>query len=72
MLAARSGRVDADVKSTSRANGSDANRTQVRTKVYVTIYENFGAKRERINKQTITLSNSKEKRELATVTVKKK
>lgn len=51
--------------------GTDANRTNVRSKVYITVYENFGGKRERISKKTITLSNQKEKRELATVMVEK-
>ena len=50
--------------------GSDANRTQVRTKVYVTVYQNFGdAKRETVERRTITLSNAKEKRDLTTVSV---
>jgi uncharacterized protein YfaP (DUF2135 family) len=52
--------------------GTDANRTQVRTKVYITIYEDYGRKHERVDKQTITLSESREKRELATVVVKGK
>jgi anti-sigma-K factor RskA len=51
--------------------GSDRNRTQVRTKVYITVYEDFGGKRERISKKTITLSDQKEKRELTTVMVEK-
>ena len=53
--------------------GTDANRTQVRTKVYITIYEELRSVRhERVDKQTITLSESREKRELATVVVKGK
>ena len=51
--------------------GSDANRTRVRSKVYVTVYEDFGGKRERISRRTVTLSDTKEKRELAAVTVEK-
>lgn len=52
--------------------GSDSNRTQVRSKVYVTIYEHFGdAKRERVTKRTIVLSGQKEKRDLAVVKIKK-
>jgi hypothetical protein len=51
--------------------GSDANRTNVRSKVYITVYEDFGGKRERLTKKTITLSDQKEKRELTTVMVEK-
>lgn len=49
--------------------GSDANRTQVRTKVYITVYKDFGSKREQLEKKTITLSDQKEKRELTTVVI---
>ena len=53
--------------------GSDTNRTQVRSKVYITVYENFGdRKHERISKKTITLSNQKEKRDLIKVAVEEK
>lgn len=51
--------------------GTDANRTNVRSKVYITVYEDFGGKRERISKKTITLSDQKEKRELTTVMIEK-
>jgi len=51
--------------------GSDANRTNVRSKVYVTIYRNYGdPKRQFVEKKTVTLSDQKEKRELATVNIK--
>lgn len=51
--------------------GSDANRTNVRSKVYVTLYRNYGdPKRQWIEKKTITLADQKEKRELMTVKVK--
>jgi hypothetical protein len=51
--------------------GSDANRTQVRTKVYLTIYEDFGGRKERIAKKTVALSRGKELREVAEVFVEK-
>ncbi len=52
--------------------GSDANRTSLRSKVYVTIYRNYGdPKRQLVEKQTITLADQKEKRELVTVKVKR-
>ncbi|MBI2479007.1 MAG: VWA domain-containing protein [Planctomycetia bacterium] len=51
--------------------GSDTNRTKVRTKVYITVYEGYGSKQERVEKKTITLSDQKEKRDLATVVIKK-
>ncbi|MDP6722631.1 MAG: hypothetical protein QGF59_28470, partial [Pirellulaceae bacterium] len=51
--------------------GSDANRTNVRSKVYVTVYRNYGdPKRQWIEKKTITLADQKEKRELTVVKVK--
>lgn len=51
--------------------GSDANRTQVRTKVYLTIYESFGTRRERVSKKTVVLNRTQEKRDVATVSVEK-
>jgi hypothetical protein len=51
--------------------GSDTNRTKVRTKVYITVYEGYGSKQERVEKKTITLSDQKEKRDLTTVVIKK-
>ena len=51
--------------------GSDANRTTARTKVYVTVYESFGTKRESVSRKTVILSRSKEKRDLTTVMVEK-
>ncbi|HUG66100.1 MAG TPA: DUF2135 domain-containing protein, partial [Pirellulaceae bacterium] len=50
--------------------GSDANRTSVRTKVYITVYKDFGDKQEQAEKKTITLSDQKEKRELTTIVIK--
>jgi hypothetical protein len=51
--------------------GSDTNRTQVRSKVYITIYRNYGdPKRQWVEKKTITLSGQKEKRELVVIKVK--
>lgn len=51
--------------------GTDTNRTQVRSKVYVTVYEMFGSKQERVTKHAVTLSENKEKREIATVSIDK-
>ncbi len=56
-----------------RANyyGSDANRTGVRTKVYVTVYEDFGGRKERVLKKTVPLSRGKELRDVAEIFVEK-
>ena len=52
--------------------GTDANRTQVRSKAYVTIYEGFGgASLERVSKKVVMLGDQKQKRELATITLQK-
>jgi hypothetical protein len=51
--------------------GSDANRTQVRSKVYLTIYEDFGGRKERVTRKTVPLSRGKELREVAEVFVEK-
>ena len=47
--------------------GSDANQTGLRTKVYVTVYENFGTKRERVARKTVLLNRGKEKRDLLVI-----
>ncbi|MBW3597831.1 MAG: VWA domain-containing protein, partial [Planctomycetes bacterium] len=52
--------------------GSDANRTQVRSKVYVTIYEDFGGRKERVTRKTVPLSRNKELREAAEVFIEKR
>jgi len=59
-------------KYTVKANyyGSDTNRTTARSKVYLTIYENFGEKNERVSRKTVSLSRGKEMREVATVQIK--
>ncbi len=50
--------------------GSDANRTGLRSKVYVTVYEHFGdLKSETATRHTVTLSEGKEKRDLVTVKI---
>ncbi len=49
--------------------GTDTNRTEARTKVYVTIYEAYGSKQERVTKQAVTLNRGQEMREVASVTV---
>ncbi len=51
--------------------GSDANRTQVRTKVYVTLFEDFGGRKERAIRKTVLLSRGQELREVAEVFVEK-
>ncbi|MBC8873309.1 MAG: VWA domain-containing protein [Planctomycetes bacterium] len=51
--------------------GTDTNRTQMRSKVYVTVYEMFGRKQERVTRHTVTLSRGKEKRDIATVVIEK-
>ena len=50
--------------------GSDANRTKVRNKVYITVYRDFGNQEEQVEKKTITLSDQQEKRELTSITIK--
>ncbi|MEO8496421.1 MAG: DUF2135 domain-containing protein, partial [Planctomycetota bacterium] len=59
-----------DYKIMANYYGSDANRTQVRTKVYITVYKDFGDKHEQLEKKTVSLSDQKEKRELTTVVIK--
>jgi len=51
--------------------GSDANRTQLRSKIHVTVYEGFGTKREVVTKKTVTLNRRSEKRKLMTVKIEK-
>ena len=52
--------------------GTDANRTNVRSKVYVTVYRNYGdPERQLVERKTITLAERKEKRELVTVKIKR-
>jgi len=60
-------------KYTVKANyyGSDTNRTQVRSKIHVTVYEGFGTKREKVSKRTVTLNRGKEMREVTTVLLEK-
>ncbi|MDP6444342.1 MAG: hypothetical protein QGG36_20415 [Pirellulaceae bacterium] len=50
--------------------GSDANRTSVRTKVYVNVYRNFGRQNQQVERRTVLLNEAKEKHELATFVVK--
>jgi len=49
--------------------GSDANRTTTRTKVYMTVYENFGTANEKITTRTVDLGHSKQMRHVMTVKV---
>jgi hypothetical protein len=57
---------------TVKANyyNTDANRTGVRTKVYVTVYEYFGTKRESVSRHVVTLAGDKEKRDIVSITIK--
>jgi hypothetical protein len=51
--------------------GTDSNRTQVRSKAYVTIYQKFGdPKLERVSKKIVVLGDQKQKSELATIDLK--
>ena len=58
---------------TVKANyyNTDANRTRLRTKVYVTVYERFGFKREVVSRHVVTLAGDKEKRDIVSVTLEK-
>lgn len=49
----------------------DANRTQLRTKVYVTLYEDFGGRKEHVTKKTVVLNRGKDLRDVAEVFVEK-
>ena len=51
---------------------SDANRTGTRTKVYATVYENWGAPNERVDRKVVTLQSGKEMHNIATVDVGRK
>jgi len=51
--------------------GSDANRTQARTKVYLSIYEDFGGRKERVIHKSVTLSRGKEMREVEKIYIEK-
>jgi hypothetical protein len=50
-------------------SAEDANRASTRTKVYATIYEGFGTRREKVTRRTVTLAAGKEMHEVATVVV---
>lgn len=39
---------------------SDANRTSARTKVYVTVFENWGTPAEKVSERVVTLETGKE------------
>ena len=49
--------------------GSDNNRTSARTKVFVTLYRNFGVEGQQVTSHVVPLSREKENREIVTVTV---
>ncbi|QDU98715.1 VWA domain-containing protein [Lignipirellula cremea] len=51
--------------------GGDANRTQMRTKVHLTIFEDFGGRKERVQHKTVTLNRGKEIREVDKIYVEK-
>ena len=47
--------------------GSDSNRTSTRTKVYLTIYEDFSTNRERVTHHVVTLGDRDETRQVAVI-----
>jgi hypothetical protein len=51
--------------------GSDANRTTARTKVFLTIYRNFGREDERILRNIVTLDEQKQMQTIMTIGMKK-
>jgi len=46
---------------------SDANRASARTKVYATVFENWGTKQEKVTEKVVTLETGKESHPIATV-----
>ena len=46
---------------------SDQNRLSTRTRVFASIYENWGTDRERIVRRTVTLSGNKEMTDIVTI-----
>ena len=50
--------------------GSDSNRTSTRTKVYLTIYEDFSTDRERVTHRVVTLGDRDETRQMAVISRK--
>ncbi len=61
-----------DYKVMANYYGTDTNRTSVRSKVHVTVYENYGDKKhEKVSRHTVLLSDNKEKRDVATVAIEK-
>jgi tetratricopeptide (TPR) repeat protein len=63
---ARSGRYRVKVKYFA----SDANRASARTKIYATLYENWGTKREKRTQKVVTLKYGKEMHDIATLVVR--
>lgn len=49
---------------------SDANRASARSKIYATIYRNWGTPDEKVTREVVTLAYGKDKHDLATVIVK--
>jgi tetratricopeptide (TPR) repeat protein len=46
---------------------SDTNRTSARTKVYVTVFENWGTDAEKVSERVVTLESGKEYHDIATI-----
>jgi len=46
---------------------SDTNRTSARTKVYVTVFENWGAPNEKVSERVVTLETGKEYHQIASI-----
>jgi tetratricopeptide (TPR) repeat protein len=46
---------------------SDANRASARTKVYATVFENWGTKQEKVTEKVVTLETGKESHPIATI-----
>ena len=49
--------------------GDDNNRTSARTKVFVTLYRNFGEEGQQVVSKVVPLARKEEKRQVATLTV---
>ncbi len=49
---------------------TDANRASTRTRVYVSVYRDWGTPRERVTSKTVTLTSGKQTHDVATIVVK--
>jgi hypothetical protein len=50
----------------------DENRTQLRTRVYLTVYKGFGSKHESVSRRTITLESADQKLDVMSVGLDKR